>query len=35
MDKSKKGKQTPPPTPKEIHRLGSMDLKIFSLEKKS
>ncbi len=33
MDKSKKGKQTPAPFPKEIHMLGPMDLKIDSLER--
>jgi hypothetical protein len=34
MDKSEKSKKTPPPPPhpKEIHRLGPMDLKIYSLE---
>ncbi len=34
MDESEKGKQThAPPQPKEIHRLGPMDKKIFSLER--
>ncbi len=31
MDASEKGKQTPPP--KEIHRLGPRDLKIYSLKR--
>ncbi len=33
MDKSEKGKQTPAPLKKEIHRLGPMDLKSYSLER--
>ncbi len=31
MDENEKGKQTPPPP--EIHRLGPMDSKIYSLER--